>query len=175
MASIIGVETLQHTNGTTAATIDSSGSIAIEQYAKVESPVAFNAYLTGNITGFDTTNFALSVAFNATTYNLNNNFQTSGSDIGLFVAPHNGIYSFDGWIYSAVSTFSQVWLTLNGSRMNYTDLAKGINRAFVGGTWNVKLSAGDKVGLHPYNTGTSEQINSSGSHTYFRGHLVYKV
>ena len=29
MASIIGVETLQHTNGTTAATIDSSGSIAM--------------------------------------------------------------------------------------------------------------------------------------------------
>ena len=29
MASIIGVETLQHTNGTTAATIDSSGNVEI--------------------------------------------------------------------------------------------------------------------------------------------------
>ena len=29
MASIIGVETLQHTNGTTAATIDSSGNVVI--------------------------------------------------------------------------------------------------------------------------------------------------
>ena len=31
MASIIGVETLQHTNGTTAATIDSSGNVALSQ------------------------------------------------------------------------------------------------------------------------------------------------
>ena len=30
MASIIGVETLQHTNGTTAATIDSGGSVAMD-------------------------------------------------------------------------------------------------------------------------------------------------
>ena len=31
MASILGVETLQHTNGTTAATIDSSGNVTFEK------------------------------------------------------------------------------------------------------------------------------------------------
>ena len=41
MASIIGVETLQHTNGTTAATIDSSGRIVMPQV-----PIAVGSFVT---------------------------------------------------------------------------------------------------------------------------------
>ena len=42
MASILGVETLQHTNGTTAATIDSSGNVDMPQLATSKA-IAFTA------------------------------------------------------------------------------------------------------------------------------------
>jgi len=62
MASIIGVETLQHTNGTTAATIDSSGNVVIsnatsEQFYEEGTHTATDesgaglTYTGSNITG----------------------------------------------------------------------------------------------------------------------------
>ena len=176
MASIIGVETLQHTNGTTAATIDSSGNVTLTNPYELTNPVAFEAYLSANETGFDTTATGDSVAWNATNYNHGSHFKTSGADIGLFVVPFDGIYSFDCWVYSNVDSWSQLWLTINGNRMAYSDVHVGsANANFVGGNWNKKFDAGDKIGVHPYNGGTSEQINSNNNHTYFRGHLVHKL
>jgi len=81
MASILGVETLQHTNGTTAATIDSSGRIL--QPAKP----AFSAYRNSSggegLTG--------TIVFNATDHNVGNGFSTS---TGKFTAPVAGAYNF---------------------------------------------------------------------------------
>jgi len=53
MASIIGVETLQHTNGTTAATIDSSGRVlkSVVPYALVDW--AGSAYVSHSVGDFD--------------------------------------------------------------------------------------------------------------------------
>lgn len=48
MASIIGVETLQHTNGTTAATIDSSGVITQPTKPMFRATGADNVSLTNN-------------------------------------------------------------------------------------------------------------------------------
>lgn len=87
MASIIGVETLQHTNGTTAATIDTSGRIL--QPAKP----AFSATIT--------TTYTVNAAGTSTAVDYNTN-GTEQFDIGncfdktnnKFIAPVAGIYQF---------------------------------------------------------------------------------
>ena len=80
MASIIGVETLQHTNGTTAATIDSSG-----RFKRSVIP-AFRVAkkTTSGVNGADG-----HISFNHEFFDHGNNFNTN-----YFEAPIAGLYSF---------------------------------------------------------------------------------
>ena len=64
MASIIGVETLQHTNGTTAATIDTSGKIkptasgsvvAVRHYSNNTRIASITSGTTGTLWSFTDT------------------------------------------------------------------------------------------------------------------------
>jgi len=110
MASIIGVETLQHTNGTTAATLTTSGGL---QASKVYPSgllywPSFQARKTsgGNQTGL--------LTFATVDFDKGNNF-TSGA-AAKFTAPVTGVYYF---AYSAVKTTQTtggtVVLVKNGS------------------------------------------------------------
>ena len=169
MASILNVDKVRATGSTTdALTITSSG------YVK-PTLIAFEATLSANQTGFDTTSFGAVVGFDQTSYNHGNGYNTSGSDLGYFVAPVAGMYTFDFWIYSSVDHWSQAWLVLGGARMGSTDVVQTTSGAFIGGSQTIKLSAGQKIGVHPYNAGSSEQINANVNHTYFRGHLVTPI
>jgi len=65
MASIIGVETLQHTNGTTAATIDSSGRITTPVGIKLGTGTdILNSFEEGTWTPTNTAGITLSVSGN---------------------------------------------------------------------------------------------------------------
>lgn len=84
MASIIGVETLQHTNGTTAATIDSSGNITQSQKvhflaSKSDSDVASTA----------------DIVFNNVIENVGSGYNSS---TGVFTAPVAGLYFFSAGV-----------------------------------------------------------------------------
>ena len=169
------------TNIDIAGTLDVTGTLTADGNVEVSGHVkptliAFQARLSANISSFDTaTDQGTAVAFNTTDYNDGSGFNTSGSDIGLFTCPVNGMYAFDGWIYSsAVSNFSQIWLVKNGSRETASDLNYGSTSSFVGGNWLIKCNSGDKIGIHPYNA-TTAQINANSNHTYFRGHLVTAI
>lgn len=151
-----------------------SNDLSVTGYVK-PTLVAFQARLSADITGFDTTDFSTSVPYNTTDYNNGSAYNTSGSDIGLFVAPVAGMYTFDYWVYSSADTFTQSWLTKNGARMTATDVVQATAAAFVGGSATVKLASGDKVGVHPYNAGSSERVSTNSSHTYFRGILLMAV
>ena len=156
-------------------TLTADGNVDVSGYVK-PTLIAFQVRLSANQTGFDTVTHSTVVSFNTADYNNGSAFNTSGSDIGLFTCPVDGMYAFDGWVYSsAVSNFSQVWLVKNTLRMTATDVVLGSNNSFVGGNWLIKLDAGDKVGLHPYNASSSVQINAHSNHTYFRGHLVTAI
>lgn len=167
-----GAVELYHDNSKKLET--TSSGITVTGYV-VPTLIAFEATLSANQTGFDTTSFGDVVEFDQTSYNNGNAFKTSGSDIGLFVAPVAGIYTFDYWIYSSVDHWSQAWLVLGGARMGSTDVVQTTSGAFIGGSATIKLSAGQKIGVHPYNAGSSEQINANVNHTYFRGHLVTAI
>ncbi len=86
MASIIGVETLQHTNGTTAATIDSSGRILQPANPK------FSLYLATGVTADYTSGG--DVPFDTTDFNVGSCVAISSS-VATFTAPITGYYQFN--------------------------------------------------------------------------------
>ena len=102
MASIIGVENLQHTNGTTAATIDSSGRIL--QPAK---PAACFHYGGGNLAG------AAIIPLN--TQSVLQGGMTMSSN--AITVPVSGLYMI-GWhhLNEATATYTVIFIRVNGSQ-----------------------------------------------------------
>lgn len=109
MASIIGVETLQHTNGTTAATIDSSGRIL--QPAK---PAACFNYGGGNITG------PAIIPLNTQSV-LQGGMAMASNEITV---PVTGLYHI-GWHHLAGDTSANTVLFIRINGVHNSDLAHG--------------------------------------------------
>jgi len=82
MASEIGVQTIQHTNGTDAMTIDSSG--------RVQTPArpAFNAYRNASL---NVETSRTTIVFDTVQNNQGSHYSTS---TGVFTAPVAGLYFF---------------------------------------------------------------------------------
>ena len=103
MASEIGVQTIQHTNGTDAMTIDSSGRVGLS------SPVAFFVR-SGNSS---TSAGNVITSWSTPVVNEGNGFSTS---TGRFTAPVAGIYVFSFTILAdADTTQTNIRLRKNGS------------------------------------------------------------
>ena len=86
MASIIGVETLQHTNGTTAATIDSSGRMVLDNIPMCQLRLTTaNSQDTSN--PYTTT--GTPIKFDDVVLNQGSHYSTS---TGKFTCPIAGIY-----------------------------------------------------------------------------------
>ena len=98
MASIIGVEQLQHTNGTTAATIDTAGRII-----QPTKPSFFAFNNDNQWKSFGNTNFN-TMPFDTTKHNVGNHYDTSNY---RFTAPITGSYYFYmQFLHDATSTTS---------------------------------------------------------------------
>jgi len=82
MASELGVQTIQHTNGTDAITIDSSGRVL--QPAKPSFHAYRDSSAAEGLTG--------TIVFNATKHNIGSHYDTS---TGKFTAPVAGVYQFN--------------------------------------------------------------------------------
>ena len=118
--------------------------------------------------------YSHSVPYNEELHDIGGNFDTS---TGLFTAPVAGTYLFQGSIYStstASGGWVQAWLTINGARGNYTDVAgNGMNHAsIICTTHMVRLAAGDTVGYHPYAANATYGFYSNVHHTWFKGRLL---
>ena len=162
MASIIGVETLQHTNGTTAATIDSSGNVVLTQ-----NKIAFEAKTTANITGYNGNSGQTNqVVFNDEKYDLGSNFDPT---TGLFTAPVDGIYTFFSGVY-ADTNIQQLWPLVNDVRVPTFFVQP--SGGFASGSFIYKLDASDTVGVKVYTNSSGVTIYTNTLHTFFAGCLT---
>lgn len=145
MASIIGVETLQHTNGTTAATIDSSGRIL--QPAKPACRLGLTASQSETQTGTVKT-----VLWNDT--NTDNCFIQGGISVasGGITVPVDGLYQINSNIRldSLGTGYGVMYIIINGEQSNQRDtyIISGdpaSNYENFTGSEVFKLSANDEI------------------------------
>ena len=135
MASIIGVNELQHANGTTAATIDSSGRVLQPNL------IAFHVYKNdgGAMSPVDP------VVFNAVTTNVGSHYSTS---TGKFTAAVSGVYRFEsrGHRETTDNDSARIRIFKNGSTKlseGYSMNSGGRNQVFT--SVIVTLAANDYI------------------------------
>ena len=160
MASIIGVETLQHTNGTTAATIDSSGRIL------TPARPAFAAR-TNATTGSTST-----VKFGTEIFDHGGNYDTTNY---RFTAPIAGLYFFEVHVLTERSTDTyevSIDLEKNGTIFERLYAHKGNTGNYhleVRGSTLIELAVNDYVDVY---NGSSRSIITSDKHCIFNGYLI---
>ena len=172
--SKLQVETISHTNNTTAQTIDSSGRVL------TPARPAFFAYPSANFstgTGSGTTQI-----FDTTQHNVGGHYSTS---TGKFTVPIAGVYLFGVTLATGSATTVIVYMsaevTINGS--------VGSNKRFHGG-WGEKdsstnthhrehytiqhyLAVNDTVQFsHESNVDVTALGGNLGRYTSFWGHLI---
>ena len=172
MAGIVGLTELQHTNGTSAATIDASGRILTPARPafRVEKR-ASNQTLSDSTT--------TTITFEHEAFDIGSNYDTSTS---RFTAPVAGIYHFNS-ITRAVANggtmdYFIMFLYKNGSL--YSDMfqmqtsANNMLNSHLGGSVTVQLAATDYVEIRVAISGTSPYVgsHSTGQRTWFSGFLV---
>lgn len=120
MASIIGVETLQHTNGTTGLTIDSSGRVnqpnGVFTYVQLTTSNAQDTVSPYTTTGTD-------IRFDNIKVNKSSSYTASN---GRFTAPVAGVYRLSiSFLKSNTSAACYFTILKNGSDTNirgYSDV-----------------------------------------------------
>ena len=170
MASILKVNEIQHTGGTTALTVDSSGRILQPQKP------AFRAYRTSSwvIPTTTWTDFAAQ----ATIFNYGNNYD---SGTGRFTAPVTGLYWFHAqWFGSVAPNRGIAALYVNGTQ---SGSGRGVQTLYLGSTSNggityaatglINLTAAEYVNFMTYQeSGGNVTANNSNYLSYWCGYLV---
>jgi hypothetical protein len=170
MASIIGVQELQHTNGTSAATIDSSGRIL--------TPARPSFLCRPTTTLSQTTSGWRTVDFATVDHDIGSNLHADG----YFVAPVDGVYHFNfgARLDDIGSGFAIVALAPNNTGTSPSSSALYNSSYHIIGTpssnyhslnasTTIQLSANDKVVTWVYSADTSWDVHAQSS---FSGFLV---
>lgn len=160
MASIIGVETLQHTNGTTAATIDSSGRIL--QPAKP----AFRA--SGSSNGSVSTTNGGQISFPNAGLNQGSYYNTTTNE---FTCPVDGVYFFNCTLHVSTSQTQGFFIKVNDAAEAFAYHASqtGGYEGTASATLIKELSAGDVVDVESSMTGS---YYGGSAYSYFQGYLI---
>jgi len=167
MASIIGVETLQHTNGTTAATIDSSGRI----HTPARPAIAVDGNVASTVT--QTANGVITPANLVATANSDMSYSKGGmtynTTTGEITVPVAGLYLFYGQMYINNTQTGRIALNVNGSgrALGHSDSDGGVSTVHV--TALLDLAANDAV---TFVSGYATDVYTGSRHTFYHGYLV---
>ena len=173
-ASEISITTLkadviQHTNGTTAATIDGSGRLITAARPAFFAFQATNDWINNVSSG-------TTIILNSTKHNVGSHYSTT---TGKFTAPVNGLYSFQFNFYiKEGSGTANIRACLNDTAIHYDNSAYPLIQAYtqdadtndetVGTSWTYYMNANDTMSLISGDSGT----DYFGSMSYFSGYLV---
>ena len=164
MSSILKVDTIQNTGGTTGLSIDSSG--------RVLNPNAIGWLVSKN--AIQTASAANeTMTWQVVSLNQGSGFQTSGANVNKFVAPVHGLYTCTVTLLSVSSTNqTDVSLMFNGNTNVVT-----MRNAGVGGhesyslSWVGEMDVGDT--LHVNINTSGRQVYGSGTPwSTWCGHLI---
>ena len=170
MASTLKVNTIAHTGGTTAQTIDSSGRIL------TPARPAFRAYCNTNLPSADYRSGTTQITFNTESYDIGGNYNTSN---GKFIVPITGLYQLRVAFYISSVTTAQ-WVSAYIFVGN-TQTSRVITDP-QGGEYGVptlvdvlQLTAGNEVTAH-FACSNDDAItihgDTDGSISYFGGYLI---
>tara|TARA_X000001382_G_C3048940_1_gene140410 strand:- start:19 stop:528 length:510 start_codon:yes stop_codon:yes gene_type:complete len=167
--STLKVQEIQHTGGTTAQTIDSSGRIltpARPAFRAYDASGADHIELTHNQVNtlpFDTTDFNIGSHYNTSTYR--------------FTAPITGLYYFYLQAYQAKEgAVRYIYIRKNGSTVALSQGASDTNNDVTNVcSVMLQLTSSDYVTPHIYHsadTAFSFYSSSSGTYSFFMGYLI---
>ncbi len=169
MASIIGVQELQHTNGTSAMTIDSSGRMLTP--ARPAFRVKFDADTSAiNISTIQTLDFN---TYGSVDFDIGSNFVLASNK---FVAPVSGLYQIDSQVVvqsAEASTGVYIYVNINGTdtRAGEINDPQGGNYASTRYSGLFNLTASDEVSIS-VRTIADTSVTLRGDGTDFSGFLV---
>ena len=171
MTSVLKVDTIQSSGGTTGLTIDSSGRVLMPQVPMFQVHTSSNSYSTDDGT----------VPYNTVEIDVGSNFNTSTYK---FTAPITGYYHMHSHVYANVisGTDVSVRYQVNGSDYNGVNIgasiyAYGYNNAGGGSHEAIdlplimKLSANDAVNVAIQTSGTGQYYKGS-RETWWFGYLL---
>ena len=170
MASIIGVETLQHTNGTTAATIDSSGRIL--------QPARPAFHVTKGGTNQDITSATVTkIDWGTVVTDVGGHFSVANDE---YTIPVSGMYHMQcclrGQATAATMDYVIVYFYLNGTMIrNLGQLNirnNDLSNSHVNGSVNIYLNVGDVISFYGSVSGSATQFGGDSRFTYCSGFLI---
>lgn len=169
-----GLESLGLGSGLQFRTNPSGSAIISAHYSPagihtVGNQPAFVAVRSGNQINVTTTAGSYNVIiYNQANQNIGGHYNTA---TGLFTAPVSGRYLFSASIETS-AVIEEFWWIINGGRST-TANAIPVNNSTPKAVDYVYLSAGDTIGVHPYDSGGAViTVNQNVYHTYFRGCLI---
>ena len=170
MASELHVDSIKHSGGTSAMTIDSTGRITEPNKPAFQAVVGSAAWATLA----DTAIIPFNDVSSGACFDTGSDFDTSNN---RFVAPLSGKYHFFVLIYSFNSDSTNgfcaykngaILKTFNNStRFDFQGGQAGSVDETISGSFQVDLSASDNISIHA--TTASDYY---GAYTYFGGHLI---
>ena len=163
MTSELRVDAIKNTAGTDALTIDSSGRITKQQQ------VSFLAYKSsaGNVTYSNTDN--ISADMTSTEFNAGSHYQTSGSDVGKFIAPITGYYCLGCNLFNNTGSTTRVSLYRESDGLLFAGQGQRSQYNDINTSSAVYLTANDKVYVRSI---YASIIYHGASHSYFYGYLI---
>ena len=169
--SKLSVNTIAHTGGTTAQTIDSTGRIL------TPARPAFRAFIPSNLPSANyTTGGTHQITFTSESYDIGGNYDTGN---GKFIVPIAGLYHFHVNFYVSsvtTATYTSVYLFEGNNEVSRT-----INDPQAGEygitvlTDVLQLTAGQEITVH-FSIGNDTAVTihgqSNGAISYFSGYLI---